>query len=316
MATPATASSRRPPIRLLVLDVDGTCSNSRHEITDATCAAVARVRAAGIRVVLATGRRYRDTLPVAGRLGVDAPLITASGALVKDPSTHATLSRAEFAPGVLARVLAALLARRHEPILYTDSFAAGYDFHCRALPSRATETGPGLPPDPSRFPGWQALAEYLGRNARLARVQPDLHAAVPEGVFAGFTMGTRPQMEALQLALERACPGELSLHVIRSPRYRDWMCEIAPAAITKWSGVQTLAGVWGIEPAAICAVGDDVNDLPMIRGAGLGVAMGNALPEVQAAADLVVASNDEGGLEEVAAALTAGLPQSAPFDGT
>ena len=51
--------------RLLVFDVDGTLTNSQHEITPATRRAVARVQAGGIRVMLATGRRYRDVLPVA-----------------------------------------------------------------------------------------------------------------------------------------------------------------------------------------------------------------------------------------------------------
>lgn len=55
--TPDRGAEAAGPIRLLVLDIDGTVSNSRHEIEDATVAAVARVRAAGIAVLLATGRR-------------------------------------------------------------------------------------------------------------------------------------------------------------------------------------------------------------------------------------------------------------------
>jgi glucose-6-phosphate 1-dehydrogenase len=106
-----------PPTRLLVLDVDGTVTNSRHEVTTATCEAVARIRAAGIRVVLATGRRYRDTLPVAARLGISGPLITASGALVKRTTDHATLARAEFGPGTLEGVVAEIVAAGHEPVL-------------------------------------------------------------------------------------------------------------------------------------------------------------------------------------------------------
>jgi hydroxymethylpyrimidine pyrophosphatase-like HAD family hydrolase len=70
--------------------------------------------------------------------------------------------------------------------------------------------------------------------------------------------------------------------------------------VTKWSGVLALAREWGIAPAEICAVGDDVNDLPMIRGAGLGIAMGNAQPEVLAAADRIVGRHDEDGLVDVA----------------
>ena len=66
------------------------------------------------------------------------------------------------------------------------------------------------------------------------------------------------------------------------------------------SGVAAIAAAAGILPEQVCAVGDDVNDLPMIRAAGLGIAMGNALPEVQAAADLVVSSHDHGGIGDVA----------------
>jgi hypothetical protein len=85
------------------------------------------------------------------------------------------------------------------------------------------------------------------------------------------------------------------------------MCEIAPAGVTKWSGVTAVAAAWGIAAAEICAVGDDVNDLPMVRNAGLGVAMGNAVADVQAAADHVVATHDDGGIADVADLLLAGL---------
>jgi hydroxymethylpyrimidine pyrophosphatase-like HAD family hydrolase len=54
----------------------------------------------------------------------------------------------------------------------------------------------------------------------------------------------------------------------------------------------------GIRPEEIVAVGDDINDLPMIAGAGLGVAMGNAKAEVQAAARRVIKSNRDNGLAE------------------
>ena len=279
--------------RLLVLDVDGTVTNSRHEVTQATCDAIDRVRGAGIRVVLATGRRYRDTLPVAARLGVEGPLITASGALVKRTSDHVTLARAEFGPGVLEGVVAGIVKAGHEPVLYSDSFAEGFDFHCRSLTVTPTPAG-----DADR--GILGLAEYLERNRGLARIAPDLHRNLPPGVFAGFAMGPHRAMLDLEASLHADFPGQLSLHTIRSPRYLNWMCEIAPVGVTKWSGVLSLAREWGIEAAEICAVGDDVNDLPMIHGAGLGIAMGNAQPEVLAAADRVVGRQDEDGLADVA----------------
>lgn len=284
-------------MRLLVLDVDGTLTDSRHEVPETARAAVRRLHEAGVRVMLATGRRYRDTLPVATCLGIDVPLVTASGALVKRPSDHATLARAEFAPGVLQGVLERVDAAGHEAILYSDSFERGFDFHCRSLESAALE--------PGAYGG--GLREYLGRNHRLADVVPDLHRSPPEGVFAGFVMGRHEAMAALEARLAAAFPGLLSLHTIKSPRYSEWMCELAPAGVTKWSGVTTVASAWGIAADEICAVGDDVNDIPMIRAAGTGIAMGNARPEVVAAADVVVGTNDAGGIVDVAELILARL---------
>ena len=289
------------PISLLALDVDGTVCDSRHEVADATCAAIARVRAAGIHVVLATGRRYRDTLPVAARLGIDAPLVTASGALVKDPRSHTTLERAAFDADVLAAVLRMIVDRGHEPILYSDSYAAGFDFHCRRLPAPAGTRS--------------AVDEYLDRNRDLADVRPDLDLAPPAGIFAGFAMGSREAMHDLEAALDGAWPGRLALHTIRSPRYHDWMCEFAPVGFTKWSGLMAVAGRLGIAADAICTVGDDANDLPMIRAAALGIAMGNATDDVRAAADRVVATHDEGGIAEVVDLVLTGLAQTAPSAG-
>ena len=76
--SPKTAMSR---FRLLALDIDGTLVNSRDELTSATSAAIRRACDAGIRVVLATGRRYSKTLHLVEPLKLDVPLITASGAL-------------------------------------------------------------------------------------------------------------------------------------------------------------------------------------------------------------------------------------------
>jgi Cof subfamily protein (haloacid dehalogenase superfamily) len=284
------------PIRLLVLDVDGTVTNSRHEVSDATVAAVARVRAAGIRVMLATGRRYRDVLAIAEQLGIEEPLVTASGALVKHPADHATRFRAAFAPDVLEGVLEMVVARGHEPVLYTDSFAEGFDFHCRSLEPAVPGVGPG-----------QGFQEYLQRNRALARVTPDLHRTPPGGVFAGFAMGSHRDMQALEDAIRGAWPEAVSLHTIRSPRYHDYLCEIAPAGVTKWSAVLEMARARQIPPQAICAVGDDLNDVPMVAGAGLGIAMGNAAAEVQAVADRIVGRHDDDGLVDVANLLLAML---------
>ncbi len=271
-----------PKYRLLALDIDGTLVNSRDELTPAVAAAVRRAVDAGVRVVLVTGRQYGRSLPLARALGLDTPIVSSCGSLIKQPTDHATLFRADFPSRVLAEVLATVDNAGHDPVVYTDTFAAGYEYHFPFAPPRQDE-----------------LAQFIRMNPDNGRHTPGLVAAPPEGVFAGFAIGTSEQMFAMQQRLDDRLPGELYIHVLRSPRYEGYMCEIAVRAATKWTGVMHLAERWNIAPQEICAVGDDVNDLPMIRAAGLGIAMGNAVAQLQAAADRIAPRHDDEGLVEV-----------------
>lgn len=268
--------------QLLAVDIDGTLVNSRDELTPATREAIGRATAAGIHVVLATGRRYARSRQFVQSLGLDVPLVTASGALVKDPITHKTLYRAEFDPRALRALLRLLARHGHDPIVNGDTHTEGFDFYytCEAA-SRAE------------------LAEYLEVNAGLGRLWPDMVENPPPDLYAGFVIGRLNEMLELETTIQENVPGALSTHVMRSPRYSGYLCEFSPAGATKWSAVRRLADAWTIPVEAICAVGDDVNDIPMIRAAGLGVAMGNAVPPVKAVADRIAPSHDDDGLVDV-----------------
>jgi len=270
--------------RLLAIDIDGTLINSRSELTPAIRAALARAGEAGIHVVLATGRRYSHALPLVEPLGIDVPLVTASGALVKDPLDHRTLYQARFEPQVLLDVVNIVDHCGYDPVVCADTFAEGFDYYHARLDVRTPE-----------------LAYYFARNPGRGRLWPELLTDPPPGVFSVFSTGTQEQMLELEAALRRALPDKLHTHVLRPPRYIGFFTEIAPVGVTKWSAIQRLARDWGIEDAEICAVGDDMNDIPMIRAAGLGVAMGNAQPAVKAAADRIAPGHDEDGLAEVIA---------------
>jgi hydroxymethylpyrimidine pyrophosphatase-like HAD family hydrolase len=65
---------------------------------------------------------------------------------------------------------------------------------------------------------------------------------------------------------------------------------------TKFNAVRQLSSLWGIPLSDTVAFGDDFNDIGMIRQCGVGVAMGNAIPEVLAAADAVTDTNDDDGV--------------------
>jgi 5-amino-6-(5-phospho-D-ribitylamino)uracil phosphatase len=270
--------------RLLAIDIDGTLMNSRDELTPDTQAALVRAAAAGVQVVLATGRRYRRTLPLVEPLGIDVPLITASGALIKDPLDHRTFYQAEFELDLLRGVCRLIDRVGFDPLLCADTFQHNFDFY-HAVEAR-------------KIRRWE-LAEYVELNPGDGRLMAEMIDRPPRGVFLAFTFGTREQMLELESILHGTFPRRLSMHVLRSPRYRGFLVEIVPADVSKWSAVRRLAQAWNIDESEICAVGDDVNDLAMIRAAGLGVAMGNAVPEVKAAADRIAPTHDEEGLVQV-----------------
>jgi len=92
--------------------------------------------------------------------------------------------------------------------------------------------------------------------------------------------------------------GRIVCHSIHVASYGVDVLEVFDPAVNKWEGILHVARRHGILPAEIIAVGDDVNDIAMLKSAGLGVAMGNAKPEAIAVADRVINRNDSDGLAE------------------
>jgi 5-amino-6-(5-phospho-D-ribitylamino)uracil phosphatase len=270
--------------QILALDVDGTLLDPDGTLRPSTAAAVARAALAGIRPVLCTGRRYRRALPIARQLGIDAPLVCNSGGIVKDPSNHQTLWRADFDDSLATGVLDLFRDHNQPSVRFTDRGPDDLDFIIAAFPT-----------------GREQFDDYVGQN----RQHAEINAAGPSGsaladatdpVFHICAIGTESEMLGFEaLALERFA-GRIQTFVQRSQRYLGTMCELLRHDANKWTAILHLAKLWGIEPGAICAVGDDINDIPMIKNAGLGVAMGHARPEVRGAADLVTGDHDADGV--------------------
>jgi Cof subfamily protein (haloacid dehalogenase superfamily) len=276
-----------PRIRILALDVDGTLLDPDGRLRQRTAHAVRQAARAGIRPVLCTGRRFRRARPIAEQLGVETPIVCNSGAIVKDPRDCATLWRADFHPQLTARLLAIFAAQGQAAVAFTDRDDHEPDFLV------------------SRFPtGHPCFDDYVSQNREHAEIGPDwivegceAEARAAAGpCFHVCAIGTRGEMLAFQRAVHEVLGVDVQTFVQRSPRYLGTMCELLRHNASKWTAVLHLAALWGVAPEEICAVGDDVNDVPMIRHAGLGVAMGHAPSDVRDAADLVTGDHDQDGV--------------------
>ena len=286
----------RKPYRLLALDVDGTLLDRDGALRPSTATAVARAAAAGIRPVLCTGRRYRRARPIAERLGLDAPLVCNSGAIVKDPAGHRTLWRADFDPDLLAAALAVFRDHGEPVVSFTDRAPDEPDFLVEHAPIGRPEFDDyvGQNREHAGFePGWPARA---GVEARVGPVAGGHDPFPPSAHFHLCAIGNRAAMLAFERVVVGRLGGRVRTFVQKSPRYVGTMCELIRHDASKWAAILHLAELWGVSPGEIVAVGDDMNDLPMIAGAGLGVAMGHAPKPVLAAADLVTGNHDQDGV--------------------
>jgi len=271
-----------PCYRLIAIDIDGTLLDSASQLRPAVRRALGRAVEADIGVLLCTGRRYRTALPVAQEAGLALPLVCHSGALVKDTGTHHTLQSTALTRTEFDGLLDVLGEAGFTPLVYTDTFDQGRDF----LYERGA---------PLTF----YHEDYLAKNEGLYAQAPSLRADLGADVVQVCTFAEIAVLRAFKAQLPKRLDHHLTCHLLSSPHYIGHFLEFQSRHASKWAAVRALAASRGIADDEIVAIGDDENDISMLRGAGLGVAMGNAACPVKSAADVVTATNDEDGVARI-----------------
>ncbi len=266
--------------RMLALDLDGTLLDAEGELGEDVREAVAAARAAGLRVVFCTGRRFRTALPVLRALGAEGPVVVNNGAVVKEVRTAKTLYHSYLPAGLYPEALA-LMRAGGTPLVYVDAYHADTDI--------VTERGPDVHP---------YQAEYIEDHAEHCRFVDDLAQAPHEDVIMVSMMADEARLESLRERARRRLGRRLDVHLIFNKTYRGQILELFSPLSGKWSALARVADAERIAPQEIAAIGDDANDVGMLRAAGLGIAMGNAVEAVRAAADRIVSSNATGGVIE------------------
>jgi Cof subfamily protein (haloacid dehalogenase superfamily) len=246
-------------LQLLVCDLDGTLLESDGSISARTRAAVAGVRAAGVRVALATGRVPSGIASVVRELDLEGPQITMHGALVTSPLNGETVFSAELEPDEVDELLA-LAGEIDLPVLlcYPDGF-------------RTTEFRQ------------EVVDLFVPYNEPLPEVVDDLtslRASRPHKI--AIWTGHEQYQRALDVARWRL--GDR--YTITSGDNRS--IELLRRGVDKGLAARELAGWLGFSLDEVGAIGDGTNDIELLAVAHRSVAMRHARPEVRDAADLVV----------------------------
>ena len=273
-------SASSPP-RLLAVDLDGTLLNPDSEIGSADADALRRAADSGMAVLIATGRGYHSALRLRGvleDLAVPAYLALHNGALVLDPS-GAELWRTPMDVRAVTATLPRVRAAGLHPMLYVGVEAGGGPDVTLVLEDAA-----------HRSPYAQS---YLSTKTHILELAADVAASAHRGVLGMVSFGTRAEVVAGAAALAHLDGSVVSWW---GPNGNSDLLEAVAPAGTKGHAVQRLTERLGLGRRDVLAIGDNSNDLSMLRYAGTAVAMANATPEVRAAANFVTESNAAAGV--------------------
>jgi hypothetical protein len=251
-------------IDLIALDLDGTLLDPKEQISPRNRAAIRRAVEAGIRVVLATGRGVDLPIRVSRELRLNLPIICCHGALIKDFQADRTLFHQPVPLQHAKDMVDFAMEHGLSVVLYAEELFWRIE-------------GSQLYMDDMTGPSWRAVSSF---NEVLAAGAPTfmrfLGAESVEKVMARF--------------------GDLPLNFRRETWFEFVECAVLNRGASKRAALARLCADFQIPPEAVLAIGDSRNDVPMLRWAGVGVAMGNASLEVKEAVRYVTASNGEDGV--------------------
>lgn len=268
---------------LVALDLDGTIARPDDTVSERTLSAIAEAQRRGVTIALATSRRWIGAEPIARVADLRGYIIAYDGAFRGKYAGSVAIESADSSEEARAP-LDVEVARSAAEIVGK--------FGLQVVAQYVNPDGEWLvASERPRHPEW--MASYLDRSRTpVARVP----LAGIAGMFPSpLRLVSFGPMELLRRAFAALDGLPVGRQILPMGNYGSSELTIFAPGVSKGSALRTLAAHLGIPIEATMAIGDGINDIPMLREVGLGVAIGGSAPEVQAAADLVTAAFDEDG---------------------
>ena len=259
--------------KMIVLDLDGTLTNNKKEITPRTKQALMQAQAAGVHVLLASGRPTYGIVPLAEELKLKdngGYILAFNGGKIIDCTNNEVLFEQK-------------LDEQLVPILFQEAKKAGMEI--------LTYQGEGIA-------ATNKDDEYVQHEAFINKMPvmqyDDFLNQLVYPINKCLIVGDPTPLHELEIRLAKELEGKMDVY-----RSADFFLECVPFGIDKARSLDRLISSLGISREEVIACGDGYNDLSMIRFAGLGVAMANAAKDIQSEADFVTLSNEEDGVAHV-----------------
>jgi len=278
--------------RLIAIDLDGTLLRDDHTISQRSLDAIAAAQDAGVLVVPCTGRGWHESHPTLKAVpGLDEGIFV-SGVCTTKIATGEVVASQNIEPAVAHRAIEYLRSQPEAVLVLRNYQTHGHEY---------LVTGDGEMTDNTRW--WFELTGC--RMHEQQHVEPaDLHGTWRVGMVLSEKRADAVCRDVLQHA-DGALTG-YHFPVIKETNEPQSILELFAPQCSKWSAVSALAKRHGIEVSEIAAIGDQINDLPMIERAACGIAMGNAILPLKQAAKQHAPSNQDDGVAYAIGQLLAG----------
>lgn len=263
---------------MLVTDLDGTLLNRQGEVSEANARAMKRASDAGIEVVVATGRAFVECHGVVRGVLESGYAISAGGAALHDIASGECRDSQAISHDLVEHCTESLLAHGHLAHLLKDPHQAGFDYLL---------VGDSALDDASRW--WFSVHPLSTRSVPTLDQYEGGRSEALHHVLRVGTVAPVAELEAVANAITAQVGERLAIRhwpalvALGTAGIETHLLEIFAADVDKWTMVVRLCRRLGIDPSTVVAVGDGLNDLGMLRGAGLSYAVGNASDSVVAA---------------------------------
>ena len=277
-------------IKLLTLDLDGTLLNSSGQIPEANRQAIRQAEEKGVLVTIATGRRFRDARPVGIELGLNAPLITHNGALLKYAENDETVAYSLLSRETSLEILRVGKEFGGDALVSADPHGKGTLYY-----DRVSDNNIPL----QKYIRW-AKTLHGDEAEKALRHVDDLANILDDTEIIHITFsGTCAAMYDMQRVLQTELRDTVTILATVYPHLDFTLIDILPPDSSKGVGVEKLALIEGLKRDDVMAIGDNFNDIEMLEFAGTAVVMGNADPRLLECEEFyTTVSNDENGVAE------------------
>ena len=288
-----------PIVDVIAIDLDGTLLDPSHRVSERNARAVARARDAGITVLVCTGRGLSESIGAMRAIDQRDPVMVAGGSIIADPVSGRTLHRFTLGDSVVKAAADLFHEAGCPALVMKDPSDIGYDY----LVLDSDDAHPIHPITKWWFDDHKLRVNYAPHT----HLDEHPEHTVRVGLCAETSISNPMSRRILDLLGDEVwlydfpCvmpddhPGEV-VHIL----------ELFAHKINKWAAISWYLEQHDIDPVRVAAIGDQVNDVPMMERAGIGIAMGNAIDEVKAHTRYTTATNPYYGVAHAIDAIISG----------